>query len=103
VIFIKVLTFTQYAAISPSLSPNKGRTRDGREVDFAISKNGELETILEVKLSDTSPSRSLRFFKEMAPASSAIQLVHNARNYEEIDGISSTTTGCQSFPHDRAS
>ena len=63
------------------------RTRDGREIDFAISKNGELETILEVKLSDTAPSRSLRFFKEMAPGSSAIQLVHNARNYEEIDGI----------------
>ncbi len=63
------------------------RTRDGREVDFAVSKNGELETILEVKLSDTAPSRSLRFFKAMVPRASAVQLVHNARHYEEIDGI----------------
>ena len=63
------------------------RTRDGREVDFAVSKNGQLETILEVKLSDTVPSRSLRFFKEIVPEASAVQLVHNARHQEEIDGI----------------
>lgn len=63
------------------------RTRDGREADFAIVKNGELETILEAKLSDTSPSRSLCFFKNMVPGASAVQLVHNARHYEEIDDI----------------
>ena len=63
------------------------RTRDGREVDFAVAKNGEIETILEVKLSDTAPSRSLRFFKDMAPGASAVQLVHNARHYEEFEGI----------------
>lgn len=63
------------------------RTRDGREVDFAVSQSGELETILEVKTSDTEPSRALRFFKAACPGASAVQLVHNTRNAEEIDGI----------------
>jgi len=64
------------------------RTRDGREVDFAISRGGHLEQMIETKISDTTPSRGLQFFKTMSPDSVAIQLVHNARQGQETAGIS---------------
>jgi predicted AAA+ superfamily ATPase len=59
------------------------RTRDGQEADFAIAENGTISNIVEVKLADTSLSRSLAFFKSRVPQASAIQIVHNARRMEE--------------------
>jgi predicted AAA+ superfamily ATPase len=40
------------------------RTKDGLEVDFAVANKGELEYILEAKLSDKNISKSLLNFKE---------------------------------------
>ncbi|MBP9694133.1 MAG: ATP-binding protein [Alphaproteobacteria bacterium] len=39
------------------------RTKDGHEVDFAFVKNQELETMIEVKVSDKKPAASLLYFK----------------------------------------
>lgn len=40
------------------------RTKDGKEVDFAIIKNSEVEKIIEVKTSNQKLSKPLKFFSE---------------------------------------
>ena len=45
------------------------RTKDGAEVDFALSRDGGLTHLIECKLSDDKPHRALRRFAgEFAPA-----------------------------------
>lgn len=63
------------------------RTRDGREVDFAISEKLQLKKIIEVKYSDAAPSSNLSFFLAMAPVE-AIQIVHNLRTPYQKNNIS---------------
>jgi len=57
------------------------RTKDSREVDFALVHDDALEEIIEVKTSDTQPSQSLRYFgeKQKVPM---IQLVKNMPHRE---------------------
>lgn len=56
------------------------RTKDGAEVDFAISDKGQLTHLVECKLSDEKPHKALqRFAQELAPVQ-AVQLVRNARH-----------------------
>lgn len=69
------------------------RTKDGKEVDFALAEKGVLTNFLEVKLSIESVSRNLRYFKEAHLSVKAIQLVQNARNEQEIDGVSIVRAG----------
>ena len=40
------------------------RTKDGTEVDFAIVEEKEVEKIVEVKVSDPSPSKGIRYFQK---------------------------------------
>jgi hypothetical protein len=63
------------------------RTRDGREVDFAITQKNKLSQLIEVKLSDDQPTPAMRFFLSMAPGISACQLVHNLRREQHRDGV----------------
>lgn len=63
------------------------RTKDNREVDFAIARDGELTHLIEVKLSDNKVSPSLKYFAERFKAVEAIQLVHNLKQNESRDGI----------------
>jgi len=63
------------------------RTRDGREIDFAITKKNKLSQFIEVKLSDDQPTPALRFFLNMFPGVSACQLVHNLRREQHAAGI----------------
>jgi len=69
------------------------RTKDGREVDFALAENGEPTHLIEAKLSDEDASRGLLYFKERHPTVKAIQLVHNARNEREAGGVSVARAG----------
>jgi predicted AAA+ superfamily ATPase len=56
------------------------RTKDGAEVDFAISKGKRLTQLVECKLSDDKPHRALlRFASEQAPVQ-AVQVVRNLRH-----------------------
>ena len=56
------------------------RTKDGAEVDFALSEKGRLTQLVECKLSDEKPHRALqRFALEKAPVK-AVQVVRNARH-----------------------
>lgn len=51
------------------------RTREGREVDFALIRRGKLERLIEVKASEDSLSEGLRYFKKLLPQAHCIQLV----------------------------
>jgi uncharacterized protein len=63
------------------------RTKDGAEVDFAITQNNQVQTLLECKLSDTQPHKALiRFAQELKPEQ-AIQLVRNARHDDESRAV----------------
>ncbi len=56
------------------------RTKDGAEVDFAISEGKRLTHLVECKLSDDKPHRALlRFASEQGPVQ-AVQVVRNVRH-----------------------
>jgi predicted AAA+ superfamily ATPase len=63
------------------------RTKEGHEVDFAIADEGVLKQIIEVKLSEIKPGNGLKYFLEKEPEIKAFQLVHNAKNNQDINGI----------------
>lgn len=51
------------------------RDKEGREVDFAIIKEGELEELVEVKFSDENISRSLLYYTKRLNPKKATQIV----------------------------
>jgi uncharacterized protein len=55
------------------------RDKEGREVDFAIVKDGLLEELIEVKLSDDTISNSLRYYAERLNPRRAVQIVKNIK------------------------
>jgi predicted AAA+ superfamily ATPase len=66
------------------------RTKDGAEVDFALSDKGQLTHLVECKLSDEKPHRALqRFAQEKAPLQ-AVQVVRNARHSYTLGDIQIT-------------
>jgi len=56
------------------------RTKDKKEIDFALVVDNEIESVIEVKLSDTKLSSSLLYFQKKYQFPKAIQLVKNIRN-----------------------
>lgn len=61
------------------------RTKDGREVDFAISERNRLVMIVEAKSKEANISPNLIYFKEKLGVPLAIQVV-NMRNYCSMKG-----------------
>ncbi len=55
------------------------RTKDKREVDFAICVDNEVKLMLEVKTSDDTPSGSLNHFSKFLPKARKLQLVLNLK------------------------
>ncbi len=66
---------------------NYVRTKDGKEVDFAIVEDDELEKLIEVKMSDNNPSPALALFAQRCPKAQALQLVHHLRQEEHRRGV----------------
>ena len=64
------------------------RTRDGREVDFALCGEGRISALIEVKLTENRPSPHLIYFIGRISNVSAIQLVQNLRQEESNKGVS---------------
>jgi len=65
------------------------KTKEGLEVDFALTKNGKIEQILEVKNRDSVPSKALLYFQKTYSLS-AKQLVRELRQesvYKNIEII----------------
>ncbi len=64
------------------------RDIDGREVDFVVTENNKPIVCIEVKYSDTTISKSLRYFKERFPSCEAFQLVMTpTRAFQSVEGI----------------
>ena len=66
------------------------RTKDGTEVDFALSEAGELTQLIECKLGDNSPHRALARFAEQFSEAEAVQIVYNLKQEEFRNGITIT-------------
>lgn len=86
---VSLLKHAQYLqdAKGADISLHYIRTKDGKEVDFSLAENGALTHFIEVKLSDSHPSRNLAYFKGRHPDVKALQLVHNTRNDSETGGV----------------
>jgi uncharacterized protein len=67
------------------------RTKDGAEVDFALSDaNGEnpvLTHLIECKLSDAKPHTALKRFGLEQPNAVAVQVVRDLRHEQDINGL----------------
>ncbi len=53
------------------------RTKDGAEVDFALSHQGQLTQLVECKLSDPKPHRALLRFAREQPQAQAVQVLRH--------------------------
>lgn len=63
------------------------RTKDGAEVDFALSEKNQLVQLVECKLTDEKPHRALtRFSRELAPVQ-ALQVVRHARHSHRVGDV----------------
>jgi predicted AAA+ superfamily ATPase len=67
------------------------RTKDGAEVDFALSdSSGEspvLTHLIECKLSDAKPHTALKRFAVEQPNTVAVQVVRDLRHEQDINGL----------------
>ncbi|RKY94461.1 MAG: ATP-binding protein [Candidatus Hydrothermota bacterium] len=62
------------------------RDKDGREVDFAVVKDGVPQELIEVKYSDEKISRGLRYYATRLKPLRAVQIVATIKNpYDEKD------------------
>ncbi|MFH1954626.1 MAG: ATP-binding protein [Pseudomonadota bacterium] len=66
------------------------RDKEGREVDFAIVKEGELEELIEVKYSDDSIARSLSYYADRLNPKKATQIVAEIKRPYDRGKISVT-------------
>mgnify|MGYP001169834524 CR=1 FL=1 len=58
------------------------RTKDGAEVDFALSEDNRLTHLIECKLADNTPHRALAGFARKFSEAQAVQLVRDLRQEE---------------------
>lgn len=55
------------------------RDKEGREVDFVIVKDNQVEELIEVKWSDDKPSTSLQYYAEKLKPKKVFQIVANLK------------------------
>ena len=63
------------------------RTKDGAEIDFALSNGSQLTHLIECKLSDAAPHRAFQRILPQWPKAEAVQLVRHLRNAETRHGV----------------
>ena len=64
------------------------RDRDGREVDFVVTRRHQPQLLVECKYSDAAPGRGLRYLSERFPAAEAWQIAATGRkHYKTATGI----------------
>ena len=66
------------------------RTKDGTEVDFALSEDGKMVQMIECKWGDSKPHRGLMRFAEQFADADAVQVVYGLRQEEFRCGIKIT-------------
>jgi len=72
---------------------NYVKTKDGKEVDFSLSRKGKATHLIEVKASDDSPSASFNMLANKLPEAVAVQLVQNLRHEQQKDKIAVVSAG----------
>jgi len=89
VVAVCLLKHIQYLqdSLGQSTSLHFLKTKDGKEIDFVISKNDIAQNFIEVKLSERQISGSLKYFSERYPNVESIQLIHNMQQEEERKSI----------------
>jgi Predicted ATPase (AAA+ superfamily) len=85
-----LLKHVQYLRDTSGAAPDLTyiRTKDGREIDFALSTENRITNLIEVKLSENNPTQALRYLHGKIPEADTIQVVLNLRHEENIKGIS---------------
>lgn len=73
------------------------RTKDGAEVDFALSQDAELTHLVECKLHDTKPHRALQRFAGEWPQAQAVQLLRESTVESDVPANPSGGTGAISL------
>jgi predicted AAA+ superfamily ATPase len=63
------------------------RLKDGREVDFAVTGNDTILTLVEVKLTDTGLSSPLAYYSALFKDADAFQIVQNSRIEKQIKNV----------------
>ena len=58
-----------------------------REVDFLITKDYQVEYLIEVKLKDNKVSKNLRYFHDLLKPANSIQLVYELKQEQQFDEI----------------
>ena len=69
------------------------RDKEKREVDFVVTRNRRVHTLIEVKKSDTTISNSLRYYSDKLQPEHSIQLVLQLERAEEKNGINTLPLG----------
>jgi len=63
------------------------RDKDGREVDFVTVVDNKIVDLIEVKLSDTKISTSLKYYHAKLKPTNTVQIVANCKHTFDKDGI----------------
>lgn len=69
------------------------KTKEGKEVDFTLSRKKKATHLIEVKTSDDAPAASLVALSKKIPDATAIQLVGNLRREQQIDQVAVMSAG----------
>jgi predicted AAA+ superfamily ATPase len=79
------------------------RDKEGREVDFVIVKEGNIEMLVEAKLSDHHPSPALMYFCDKLKVPLALQIVYRLKRAQTygrlhvVDSFEAFTRGDQLY------
>jgi len=63
------------------------RSKEGAEIDFALSRGKQLTHLIECKWADSVPNRAFAKFMPSWPDAEALQLVRHLRNTEQRGGV----------------
>ena len=88
-------THWQQDALGKNVDLHYIRTKDGAEVDFALSDvlngagdaNPVLTHLIECKLSDAKPHAALKRFSQEQPQAEALQVVRDLRHEQDFNGL----------------
>ena len=62
------------------------RAKDGKEVDFAAVESGKISRLIEVKLSDGTVSKNLKYFSDKYHLK-GLQVVKELKREKSVDGL----------------
>lgn len=63
------------------------RDKEGREIDFVILKDGQLEELIEVKYADENISKALKYYAEKLNVKKVTQIMATLKKPYDQDGI----------------